>query len=252
MHNVPDVASARDGVLSLGRIELSKASIAVALLAVAACQVEERATTPAPPRPPEPVAPAPPTERIDGLLDRAEAAFRDDRLLHPAADSALTHYLAVLELVPDQPDAVEGIERIVERFFERAQNAIRQQRWAAARSMLDRARLVDGDHPSLPSLYAQLQRLRDAERIHLDLSSNAVRERSAEAGDALARLGVRARQPNARVLIRAGNDVQGRWIYAQLNRAPGDRRIRAEMEIGWPPRVVVILFADPDLAGEGG
>ena len=234
------------------RIELSRISIATVLLALAACQVEERATLPAPPRPPEPAAPAPPTERVNALLDRADAAFRDERLLHPAADSALTHYLAVLELVPDQQDALEGIERIVERFFERAQEAIRQQRWAAARSMLDRARLVDDDHPSLPSLYTQLQRLRDAERIRLDLSSTAVRDRTAEAADALARLGVRARQPNARVLIRAGSDVQGRWIYAQLNRAPGDRRIRAEMEIGWPPRVVVVLFADPDLAGEGG
>ena len=234
------------------RIEASKASIAVALLALAACQVEERATAPAPPRPPEPVAPAPPTERVDALLDRADAAFRDERLLHPAADSALTHYLAVLELVPGQQDAVDGIERIVEHFLERAQHAVRQQRWAAARSMLDRARLVDRDHPALPSLYTQLQRLRDAERIRLDLSSTAVRDRTAEAADALARLGVRARQPNARVLIRAGNDVQGRWIYAQLNRAPGDRRIRAEMEIGWPPRVVVMLFADPEFAGEGG
>ena len=118
--------------------------------------------------------------------------------------------------------------------------------------MLDRARLVDGDHPSLPSLNTQLQRLRDAERIHLDLSSAAVRDRTAEAADALARLGVRARQPNARVLIRAGSDVQGRWIYAQLNRAPGDRRIRAEMEVGWPPRVVVVLFANPGPSGEGG
>lgn len=234
------------------RIELSKASIAAALLALAACQVEERATLPAPPRPPEPVAPAPPTERVNALLDRAEAAFRDERLLHPAADSALTHYLAVLELVADQQHALNGIERIVEHFLQRAQEAVRQQRWAAARSMLDRARLVDADHPSLPSLYTQLQRLRDAERIRLDLSSTAVRDRTTEAADALARLGVRARQANARVLIRAGSDVQGRWIYAQLNRAPGDRRIRAEMEIGWPPRVVVVLFAEPDSAAEGG
>lgn len=246
------VAGAQDGDLSLGRIERSKTSIAVVLLALAACQVEERVTQPAPPPPPEPVAPAPPTERVDALLDRAEAAFRDERLLHPAADSALTHYLAVLELVTDQPDALEGIERIVESFLQRAQDAIRQQRWAAARSMLDRARLVDGDHPSLPSLYTQLQRLRDAERIHLDLSSAAVRDRTADAADALARLGVRARQDNARVLIRAGSDVQGRWIYAQLNRAPGNRRIRAEMEVGWPPRVVVVLFAHPDPSGEGG
>lgn len=231
----------------MDRIELSKACIAIAVLALGACQVEERAPPPAPPPAPAPVEPAPiPTERVDALLEQAGAALRDDRLLHPAEDSALTHYLAVLDLVPDQQDALDGIERIVERFFERAQEAIRQQRWAAARSMLDRARLVDRDHPSLPSLDTQLQRLRDAERLKLDLSTAAVRDRSEEAAVALTQFGAHARKANARVLIRAGSDAQGRWMYAQLNRAPGDRRIRAEMEIGWPPRVVVVLFPETD------
>ena len=231
----------------MDRIELSKACIAIAVLALAACQVEERAPPPAPSPAPAPVEPAPiPTERVDALLEQAGAALRDDRLLHPAEDSALTHYQAVLDLVPGQQDALDGIERIVERFLERAQDAIRHQRWAAARSMLDRARLVDRDHPSLPSLYTQLQRLRDAERLKLDLSTAAVRDRSQEAAVALAQFGAHARKANARVLIRAGSDAQGRWMYAQLNRAPGDRRIRAEMEIGWPPRVVVVLFPETD------
>ena len=232
----------------MDRIGTKTTCIAIGLLTLAACQVEdaERRTVP----PPTPTAAEEagrvPLERVHALLDQGDAAFEDDRLLHPAADSALTHYLAVLALVPDQPDALRGIERIVECFLERAQGAIRQQRWATARSMLDRARLVDADHPSLPSLFTQLQRLRDAERLKLELSAAAVRDRAAEAGDALAAFGAHARKPNARVFIRAGSDVQGRWIYAQLNRASGDRRIRAEMEIGWPPRVVVLLFRDQD------
>ncbi len=216
------------------------------MLALAACQVDEPERRTVPPQT-APVEPDPvPIERVHALLDLGDAALEDERLLHPAADSALTHYLAVLELVPDQADALHGIERIVERFIERAQGAIRQQRWATARSMLDRARLVDADHPALPSLFTQLQRLRDAERLKLDLSAAAVRDRTAEVADALAAFGAHARKPNARVFIRAGSDVQGRWMYAQLNRAPGDRRIRAEMEIGWPPRVVVLLFQDQD------
>ena len=238
------MSPARRTDFRLSRIELSKAAVAIALLALAACQVEERPPPPRPPSGPVPVETAPvPVERIQALLDRAETAFREDRLTHPAADSALTHYLAILELVPDDQDALDGVERIVERFIEQAQRAVRQQRWAAARSMLDRARLVDREHPSLPSLYTQLERLRDAERLDLKLSSAAVRDRAPEAADALGRFGAHARKPNARVFIRAGSDAQGRWIYAQLNRAPGDRRIRAEMEIGWPPRVLVLLFA---------
>lgn len=222
----------------------------MAMLAMAVgCQVDDRTPRTAPPPvTAAPIEPEPvPTERVDALLSAADDAFADDRLLYPAPDSALTHYIAVLELVPDQPDALHGLERIVEAFIERAQRAMRQQRWGAARSMLDRARIADRDHPSLPSLYRQLQHLRDARRLKLELSPAAVRARAPDVADGLVELGQHARQANARVYIRAGSDAEGRWMYAQLNRAHGERRIRAEMEIGRPPQVVVVLLptADP-------
>ena len=52
------------------------------------------------------------------------------------------------------------------------------------------------------------------------------------------------RKPNARVIIRAGSDVEGRWVYGRLNDAPGDRRIRGEIVIGYPPRVVIFLLPE--------
>lgn len=180
--------------------------------------------------------------RVERLLLNAERAVDDGRLTPPAADNAYDAYRAVLGLAPDNADALDGIERIVEGFIGGARRAIEQERWRAATALLEQAASVDADHPGLPSMRSQLNNLRRAERRHLDLTAAAVRDRAPAAAAALAELGVQARRPEARVLIRAGSDAQGRWIYEQLNRAPGDRRIRGEIEIGTPPRVTVIIL----------
>lgn len=192
-------------------------------------------------------APPPPVEvpDINPLLDRAEAAFAQERLLG-GPDHAHALYLAVLEIEPDNQDALYGIERITEEFIQRARTAIRRERWTVARLLLEQAARADGDHPSLPSANTQLRQLRDAERLQLDLSRDNVRARGQASADALAAFGVQARKRNARVIIRAGSDVEGRWVYARLNDAPGDARIRGEIEIGYPPRVVIFLLPETE------
>lgn len=180
------------------------------------------------------------------MLDRAEAALERGQLLAPTGDNAYDHYQAVLKLNPDQPEAMLGLERIVNRFIYLGQEAIRVRKWATARSMLDRARIVDRDHPSLPAIYTQLHQLQNATRYQLDLTRLAVSERHKSAAKALAKFGIHARNQLARVIIRAGSDSEGRWIYEQLNKAPGDRRIRGEINIGQPPRVIVLVLAIPE------
>ena len=193
----------------------------------------------------EEAAPPPPVEQpdVNPILDRAEAAFANNRLL-TGPDGAHSLYLAVLEIEPDNPDALYGIERITETFIQRAREALRQERWTVAGILLERAAQVDEDHPSLPSARAQLRQLHNAERLQLDLSRDDVRARRQAASDALTKFGVYGRLPNARVIIRAASDVEGRWIYARLNDAPGDRRIRGEIMIGYPPRVVIFLLPE--------
>ena len=195
--------------------------------------------------PVEEASPAPPVEvpDIDDLLDRAETAFREERLLG-GPNHAHALYLAVLEIEPDNPDALYGIERITEEFIQRAREAIFRERWTVARLLLEQAARADQDHPSLPSANTQLRQLRDAERLQLNLSRDALRGRWPETADALAKFGVHARKPNARVIIRAGSDVEGRWAYGRLNDAPGNRRIRAQLQIGYPPRVVIFLLPE--------
>lgn len=209
----------------------------MALLAGCPQRVPEEVVEPAPPPPP---VEAP---DVNEILDRAETAFSEERLLG-GPEHAHALYLAVLEIEPDNPDAQYGIERITEEFIQRARDAIRRERWTVAGLLLDQAARADEDHPSLPSVNTQLRQLRDAERMQLDLSRDALRGRTQAAADVLARFGAHARKPNARVIIRAGSDVEGRWVYGRLNDAPGNRRIRAQLQIGYPPRVVIFLLPE--------
>ena len=53
----------------------------------------------------------------------------------------------------------------------------------------------------------------------------------------LQRIGFEAKTRDALCVITARSDPEGRWIYQQLADSPGEKRVRAEIEIGTPPSV---------------
>ena len=187
-------------------------------------------------------------ERVEYLLNRAEAAFDKDRLDAPMDDNALAWYRRVLEIAPHQPDATYGIERIVERYIERAMDAIAREAWTTARAELDFAEQIDADSPGIHVVRRQIKLLEKALRWSLTLTADQVRSRSPLASRKLREFGPTARAPNARVNIRAGSDADGRWMYEQLNESSGQRRIRGEIEIGLPPQVRVLVIPPEDLS----
>ena len=191
---------------------------------------------------PEPT-PAYDEDALYALLDAADAALAEDRLLTPEQDNAYHYFREALAMAPDHPLARRGFERIVESYLALASRAIERERWASARSMLDRASIVDGDHLGIAALRRQVELLANARRESMALVQSAVRGRSRGTAAQLKRFGSKARQASARVTIRAASDADGRWIYEQMNEAPGERRIRASLQIGVPPKVTV-LFLD--------
>ena len=240
----PTVETERQGgIRALGWL------LAMALLAsCAAPPPEPPATPPSEPALQSDTAPPTPTPTYDedalyALLDAAERALADQRLLTPEHDSAYHYYRQALDMAADHPQARRGFERIVESYLALASRAIERERWASARSMLDRARIVDADHSGIATLRRQVDLLANARRESLSLAQAAVRSRAPRTAARLKAIGHKARQVNARVRIRAASDPDGRWIYEQMNKAPGERRIRASLEIGAPPRVTV-LFLD--------
>jgi len=228
--------------------------VAVVMVAalVPGCSVSPPTRDPVePPEPPTQTAPEETPDPIDWeevrrLLDAGERAMADNRLLTPEDDSAFLYYSEAAALAPDDPDVAEGFERIVERYIALAQQAIDREQWVYARSMLGRAAYVDPGHVGMRSLRDQLDLLVSAERIVLELPYAQVSGRDEEAAARLAALGERARQPNARVSIRTASDADARWIYEQLNRASGDRRIRGAVEIGLPTKVTILLLPPTD------
>ena len=210
------------------------------------------------PTPPAPTAPAPPAPApvapqdnvaLAAALAAAERALAEDRLLTPPDDCAHLHFRRALALAPDAPQARLGMERIVERYIVLANRAIERRNWGSARTMLERAAIVDAAHPGIAPMRRHLALVANAERLTMNLEHGAVRGRSAALARKLAAFGGHARRANARVTIRAGSDADGRWIHRQLRKAPGTAPVRGSIEIGRPPQVVVLLF-DPD-GGEG-
>ncbi len=188
------------------------------------------------------------------LLDEAEQAMTDKRLTTPGAYNALSFYSRVLKLQPENKEARQGLQRIVDRYIQWSDVALQQGRTGSARSYLQRAALVDPDSPALAEarqrveVQSRLQKQQRAEKPRggdrqppkvavrtgerfVALDQSGLKNRSTEVSRQLAALAELIRERDARVIIRAPSDRQGRWIYQQMNQRHEEYRIRANMQI---------------------
>jgi hypothetical protein len=188
---------------------------------------------------PPPSAPAALSEseldRLDELLTRGDDALKDDRLLTPIDDSAYDYYTAALKLAPEHPSALAGISKLVDRYLVLAADAIQRGRYDRAKNLLERARFIDSGHDGIALAEEKIALFERATRRRIPLDGAALSSRSPEIAADLAAWGKLAKTDRAWVTISARNDAEGRWIYQQLRRAPGERRIRAELVIAAVP-----------------
>lgn len=84
------------------------------------------------------------------VLARAEAALADGRLTEPTEDNAFELYSSVLEMSPDHPAAVAGVQRIVEHYLAGARRALAEDDPRRAAELLATARGVMPDHYGVP------------------------------------------------------------------------------------------------------
>ena len=173
------------------------------------------------------------------MLYQADEALRDDRLTTPTNDSAYDYFSDILRQDPTHHVAQRGMERIVDRYLVLVRRAIEAREWDRAKTLIDRARYVDTDHVGIPALEAQFETLRAAPERVLELDAAALRQRGGYLGARIRAFGRFARRDNARVTISVPNDPTGRWVYGQLDESPGSRRIRANIVIAKPYRIVV-------------
>ena len=99
------------------------------------------------------------------------------------------------------------------------------------------ARRVDPRHPSIATVERQMELLTSSKRDVYSLERDGVAAREVSVSRQLQRIGFEAKTRDALCVITARSDPEGRWIYQQLAASPGEKRVRAEIEIGTPPSV---------------
>jgi len=191
---------------------------------------------------------------IERYFDLAIDAFNKDQLLTPEADSAFKYYTEAQKLDSGDPRAARGFELITERYLTLALQAADRSSFVNARSMLGRAKIVfqsvlannpDFTSPNFESIAQQINVLASAETTRLKLNSKLIKSRDSLLINQLKAIGSLAKQPDTRVIITVRNDADGRWVYQQLRKAPGEFRIRGEIKIGIPERVELIQLPAP-------
>ena len=180
--------------------------------------------------------------QIAKLLAKANEALAADHLTYPATGSALTLFDTVRAIDPKNSAAQRGLERIVERYVQMAEQALDRNQLHRGRSMLDRARIVDSDHPAIAPSERRLELLQSARRTRLRIDGDALRAKTPQLRRALAEIGAAARQAGCRATIRVSNDADGRWIYQNMSGGPDTQRVRAAVQIGAPAQVEVLCF----------
>lgn len=215
--------------------------------------------------PPAVVRPAPPTieQRVSLLLRQAERALYNDRLLLPAEDNAYDRFQAVLKLQPGNAQAKTGLQMIAMRYIEMGRTALRHSRLSEARIYAQRARQVYPDNPLLREFE---QALADAQRHQAQaavaaapppsassgagsagatsdseylLSIAALSKRGDEIKAVLGQIAERIKSSDEVILIVARSDEEGRWLYREMKKAAEGYRIRGDIKVGSPPKVVV-------------
>lgn len=237
------------------------ALMSLALIALSACSgLSTKSGTPPPApeignRTTETPKPTPPrrsiADDVRDLLAAAEAALAADKLTTPLHDNAFDRFQAVLLLDPDNAQARSGIQQVFGRYTSMIRGALARNDLGRARAMLERARLVQRDHPTLDELETQIAALReklgqqsstvgsgDAREFILD--SGQLDRKAQQLVERLQELAVQVKESDESLLIIARNDAEGRWIYQRMSEGVPEYRLRGDIQLGRTPKILIL------------
>jgi TonB family protein len=170
---LPDAAGVRS--LPSGRrktLLISAGVFGVVVLAGMAVYLTSRrdvTATPAPilavtPSAPVPIKPgkagAGLDDGVDMLIEKAQQAMLERHFIDPAEGSALSLYRQALNLNPSSGEARQGIQRVAEILFARAQSALDERKFDVALQSLETARSIDADDSRLAALDERIASVR--------------------------------------------------------------------------------------------
>ena len=173
-------------------------------------------------------------EKIRTLVEAAERAIQKDQLLFPNEDNAYAHLSSILALDSDNKEAKRGFEKIIERYIQLSLKALERKQFNRAQSMLDRARLVDKEHPSITPTQKQLDLISSSKIAVLKISNHT---NDVEQEQRIASFGQAPANMDCRFLISASNDEQGRSIYQKLKGIQNNVKLSAQISIKLPTQI---------------
>jgi hypothetical protein len=189
---------------------------------------------------------------ISQLLFEAEAALAADKLTTPIEDNAFDRFNAVLILRPGNETALNGLHEIFTRYVLLAQDAMRSGEYGKARALVERARSVNSESPTLANLAEELRK-KEREYVRaqpqLEISPNqkeiklnveGLNRRDDVMVEQLQGLAVQVRDSDEILLIEARSDSEGRWIYQRMAEGVPGYRLRGDIRLGRTPKVLLL------------
>ena len=126
---------------------------------------------------PEEPALTPEEAEVARLLAAAEADLKARRLTSPVGNNAWEKYQQILSLSPSHPDAMAGMERVIESYMQLFGSEVEKEDFDKAEGYLAR---IGELHPDSPVLEEGEQRLQDAKQARADRLAEQARQRQAE------------------------------------------------------------------------
>ena len=145
-----------------------------------------------------PTSPPAEEDEVTRLLAAAKADLRARRLTSPAGNNAWDRYQRVLDIDPTNPEAVQGMDRVIESYMELFGISVEQEDFEQADEYLRRIRDL---HPDSPVLMTGRQLLGEAKQARAKRLVEQERQRQA---DEAARQAQLERQ-------RIAQEIKGHW-----------------------------------------
>ncbi len=168
---------------------------------------------------------------IADLLYEALQALDSDRLLTPVDDNAHGRFKRVLAYEPDNEIALQGLQDIIQRYLQLAQQSTRRGLFEEARTFIDNAKFIDGSDSRIEPVWLALQAELNSNDLFFNLNNREFSARTEAAIAKLEDIARQARQANAFFLITAPNDELGRWMFAVMRDAVAGYRLRGNIEL---------------------
>ena len=159
---------------------------------------------------------SPEEAEITRLLAAAEADLKTRRLTSPAGNNAWEKYQQVLSLLPAHPEAMAGMERVIESYMELFGTAVEQEDFDKATGYLAKIREL---HPDFPVLEEGEQRLETAKQARADRLAEQERQRQAE----------EAEQQTELERQRIAKAIEGNWATFEV--ALGEKNLSKAVDI---------------------